>query len=426
MSGELVALMGAHTIGALQNARGRTSFRYESSWRTRPDAIPLSLSMPLISEAHAARVTEHFVWGLLPDNALIIERWAKRFQVSPSNPFALLEEVGGDCAGAIRFVTPSRVPELQSVRAPAVDWLSDAEVGARLRALRRDVSAWHAGDSGHFSLGGAQGKIALFAEGDRFGEPLGQTPSTHILKPDLPDRDGHSINEHCCLMIARELGIPTAHSRVRRFGGEVAIVVERYDRPRVGDAVLRAHQEDICQALGIHPANKYENQGGPGARQIATVLRQTSTRPDDDLVSFVRALALNWLIAGTDAHGKNYSLLLSPGGTTRLAPLYDVASILPYSHQPKKIALAMKIGGKYRVGEIGVHEWSKLSRDVGIDTESVRQTLLEMSAAVPDVAATVVRKTRADGVAHPVLSRLSAGIATRAKRCQRIVANSTW
>jgi hypothetical protein len=44
---------------------------------------------------------------------------------------------------------------------------------------------------------------------------------------------------------------------------------------------------------------------------------------------FAGALAFNWLIASTDAHAKNYGLLLA-GRQIRLAPLYDIASILPY------------------------------------------------------------------------------------------------
>lgn len=71
---------------------------------------------------------------------------------------------------------------------------------------------------------------------------------------------------------------------------------------------------------------------------------------------FVDALALNWLIAGTDAHAKNYSLLLA-GSQVRLAPLYDVASILPYDIDVLGQELAMKIGGEYRLKVIGARNW---------------------------------------------------------------------
>ena len=69
-------------------------------------------------------------------------------------------------------------------------------------------------------------------------------------------------------MLARSLGLPTAQSRVMRFGDEIAIVIERYDRQHKGNDIIRVHQEDICQALGIMPTKKYQNEGGPSAFDI--------------------------------------------------------------------------------------------------------------------------------------------------------------
>ena len=92
----------------------------------------------------------------------------------------------------------------------------------------------------------------------------------------------------------------------------------------------RIPHEDICQALGLHPTNKYGSDGGPGIRTITELWREQSSNPDEDVQSFVDAIVFNWLIAGTDAHAKNYALLLGGSGAVRLAPLYDLASILPY------------------------------------------------------------------------------------------------
>src|ERR1035437_9306060 len=106
----------------------------------------------------------------------------------------------------------------------------------------------------------------------------------------------------------------------------------------------------MCQALGLHPTRKYESDGGPGARKIAELLREQSSNPEEDMQSFVDANIFNWLIAGTDAHAKNYALLLGGGGAVRLAPVYDLASILPYQTVDlQKAKLAMKIGGEYRL-----------------------------------------------------------------------------
>jgi serine/threonine-protein kinase HipA len=99
------------------------------------------------------------------------------------------------------------------------------------------------------------------------------------------------------------------------------------------------------------------------------------------------ALAFNWIVAGSDAHAKNYSLLLGGAGRVRLAPLYDIASALPYGKLDlQRLALAMKIGGKYRVHRIGRNEWRKLSAEVHPLTSS--DATLERFASM--IACTIV------------------------------------
>jgi serine/threonine-protein kinase HipA len=176
-------------------------------------------------------------------------------------------------------------------------------------------------DTGRFSLAGAQPKTALFFERTRWGVPSGRTPTTHILKPPTGDRGGHAENEAFSLQLARASGLIVPNSRVLYFKDEIAIVVERYDRMRNGRGWSRIHQEDMCQALGLHPTRKYENDGGPGVRRIVELLRNQSSSPDEDVQSFVDDIAFNWLIAGTDAHAKYYSLLLGKGAGVRLATI---------------------------------------------------------------------------------------------------------
>jgi serine/threonine-protein kinase HipA len=104
-----------------------------------------------------------------------------------------------------------------------------------------------------------------------------------------------------CLALARSLGLPSAATEVVRFEDQVAIAVERYDRRRSGAKVTRIHQEDICQALAVHPARKYESEGGPGVRDVVELLRSASTGAKVDEGVFLDAVGVAWLVGGTDA-----------------------------------------------------------------------------------------------------------------------------
>src|SRR5690606_34934753 len=213
-----------------------------------------------------------------------LERWAKRFQVSARNAFALISNVGEDCAGAVQFVRPERLEEVRSAGPGDIKWLTDADIAARLKALKDDHSAWRQpSDSGQFSLAGAQPKTALLLQDNRWGIPSGRIPTTHILKPPTGSFDGHAENEHFCLALARALGLPAASSTVAHFGDEVAFLVERYDRRTTDKGVLRIHQEDMCQAFGVPPTIKYENQGGPGITRIVDLLRESSGSAKEDV-----------------------------------------------------------------------------------------------------------------------------------------------
>lgn len=424
MTEELIALLGDREIGRVRReAKGRLTFTYARAWPEADEAYPLSLSMPLAAAVHGPDVVEPFLWGLLPDNEAVLDRWARKFQVSARSPFALISNVGEDCAGAVQFVRPERLNEVRSGAADKVEWLDVTDIAARLRTLREDHAAWRLPrDTGQFSLAGAQPKTALLFDNGRWGIPSGRLPTTHILKPPTGHFDGHAENEHVCLALARALGIPAAASRIARFGDEIAIVVERYDRVRIGNDIVRVHQEDICQALAVLPVRKYQNEGGPSVAAIVELLRTHSSERADDVETFIDAIGFNWLIAGTDAHAKNYSLLLSSGPRVRLAPLYDVASILPYDEfDTQKLKLSMKVGGEYRLHDVGLRQWRKLAQEVRIDEGRLIDRLAAMAKQVPDAVADVRAATQRDGLDQPVIKRLQAGLSERAKECGRAI-----
>jgi len=423
MTAELIALLDGKEAGRVHNdARGRLTFVYSDDWRKAPGAYPLSLSMPLAAKQHGRSVIEAYLWGLLPDNEQVLARWAAKFQVSARNVFALVSHVGQDCAGAVQFVTPDRLDTLRRGTEDKVEWLDESDIAKRLQTLRQDHAAWRLPrDTGQFSLAGAQPKTALLLQNDRWGIPCGRIPTTHILKPPTGHFDGHAENEHICLGLARSLGLPAAQSKVIRFGEEIAIIIERYDRQSRGNDIIRVHQEDVCQALGIMPTKKYQNEGGPSPVNIVELLRTYSTDRQTDVDTFAAALGFNWLIAGTDAHAKNFSLLLS-GPHVRLAPLYDVASILPYEEfDLRKVKLSMKVGDEYKLSQIGLRQWQKFAREARIDADKLIDTLIAMSKQLPDGATAAQSRAREEGLVEVTVERLVTQLIKRAGDCGRLL-----
>jgi serine/threonine-protein kinase HipA len=185
---------------------------------------------------------------------------------------------------------------------------------------------------------------------------------------------------------------------------------------------VRIHQEDMCQALGLHPTRKYESDGGPGVPKIVELLREQSSSPEEDVQSFLDAIAFNWLIAGTGAHAKNYSLLLGQNGVARLAPLYDLASILPYPNvNLSKVKLAMKVDGEYRLRNIGLRHWQRLAAELRLDDAKLIDRIRAMAQAMPDQATAMQEQIEGVGLPHVTITRLCTRLKTRAVACQRLL-----
>ena len=439
VSAELLVGMSGQPAGWLRrNPQGAVSLEYDPAYLADELATPLSVSLPLVQARHSGRKLDAWLGNLLPDNAQVLQRWAAEFKVSPSSPYALLAHVGSDCAGAVQFLPDGQ--GLRPLAAGGLAPLTDEQVGARLRALLTDPAAWtplH--ESGRFSLAGAQAKIALRLDGSTWAEPWGSEPTSHILKPPMPGLAHQEVNEHLCLRAARELGLPAAVSAVRRFDGEQAIVVARYDR--VTDSVgslQRVHQEDMCQAMGLPAARKYQSDRGPSAVDVVALLRSVlgPALAPDAISRFVRALALNWVLAGTDAHAKNYGLLLA-GREVRLAPLYDVNSALPYLTMERRgvprgqvsrarARLAMSVGGRTGIDEVDGQAWTDLATSCRLDPQRVVAEVAGVAEGLPSIFSDVVGSENAGGEVDDAQrrfsERLAAAVALRASLCVNALA----
>ena len=420
MTTELIIMHQRQVIGTLTKLKnGSLYLKYEEEYRLHPDATPLSTNISLSEAEHQSQAVTNWLWGVLPDSEAVLRRWGKEFSVSTRSVFGLLSTpIGEDCPGAFTFVRPERVEVVKNQKRE-VQWLSENDVANILRELRADATAWLGNDmSGRFSLAGAQAKTALLWDGGKWGRPAGSIATTHIFKPAITGLDEHDLNEHLCMQAAKSLGMIVASTSIQSFEDQSALIVRRYDRSIVDKVQVRVHQEDFCQASGIHPSKKYQNEGGPSPKSIAQRMRllMPGSVAKQSIERFADALIWNWIIAAPDAHAKNYSLLLA-GQDVRLAPLYDIASALAYkTFDRKKIKLAMKFGGTYSL-DARPSTWSILSRDLDIPEDKLRSRTQRLVAAAPDAFAKIAHQSEIRRLSSTLPARLTDAVAARAAKC---------
>lgn len=388
-----VFIAGEHAGTLSQEDSGALLYRYLREYR----GVPLSSAMPLSTREYRDKVVLPYLWGLLPEDIATRKRVATEASISYNNPFALLGVIGLDCPGAVQFCKQGE----KAMREEHLIPISESDIAHRLSRARIDNSGWIAANE-HWSLGGQQSKFALRKQNNEWFVCEGAAATTHIFKSGVRGLSHQALNEYVCMQVARECGINVAKTEYYEFEGErgtePAIVIERYDRVVSDKNVSRLHQEDFCQALGCLPDNKYTMYGGPGAADILKFLTSTGSAAQTNVANFLQILFFNYLFAATDAHAKNYSLLLSPNGDHRLAPMYDVASIAPYiepgqwKNKPPK--LAMSIGGENRIGYLSSKHLSKMTEqceleDVGITADGCVNLIAHYAEIIPKKLAAV-------------------------------------
>ena len=340
----------------------------------------VSLAFPPSETPVKPRLTRGYLAGLLPDNTNVLESIAERFGVSAESQFALMSVIGADCPGAIQFLTEEQLvtPSIQDLEP-----ISDARIAERLRGFRAGQTDWGA-EGEHWSLGGAQAKMALRLENGEWHQAKGAAATSHIIKPGIEKFESQALVEHVSLTALGNLGLRVARSTFTHFEDEPAIVVERFDRFRDDAGTLRrVHQEDLCQSTSTLPPRKYDVR----AEDVIRTLRGGSAT-EDIILEFIRAVLANWVLAAPDAHAKNFSIFLGPTGVEALSPLYDVSTGLGY---PDSSRLAMGFGGEKIIDRVTGRHLLAFARAVGIDGERVLESARTMAAMMPlAFAATVL------------------------------------
>ena len=398
---ELAVWLFTDRVGTLALVEGRLNFCYAPAWLSQANALALSASLPLQATPFDDHKARPFFAGLLPEGQMR-RLLAQQFQVSGQNDFALLDHIGGECAGAVTFLEPGQVLATPA-RDDDVQWLSDAQVLAILDELpRRPMLAGR--DGLRLSLAGAQDKIPVVFDGERLGLPRNGTPSSHILKPAIQAVEDSVINEGFCLALAEAMQLQPAKSKVHAVLNRTFLLVERYDR--LADAQgnrRRVHQEDFCQALGVVPEMKYQNEGGPDLAQCFELVRRATRPSAPQVLRLFDYVVFNALIGNHDAHAKNFSLLYS-GTTPVLAPLYDTLSTAIYPTLTPK--MAMKIGSKYKFSEVQARHWDQFAEGAGLAKAQAKRRILELAKSLPPTARTLQSAAGHGFAGHAVVERM--------------------
>jgi serine/threonine-protein kinase HipA len=369
----LIARVGEHLnvflnsepVGEIER-RGPSRYRFTyapAAVEAHPAGeILLSASLPPRSEAFSPSATSPFFEGLLPEGA-VRSAIARSFHISEEDGFGLLKALGSDCAGAVAILPAEREPV--ALGRGRLRPLSENQLAQLINDLPSNPLGVDPADEGvRLSLGGIQHKLVLAEQSaGGFSQPLDGAPSTCLLKPEFGQYPDLVDNEAFCMKVAQTSGLRAASVEILGIGSTRCLYVRRFDRAVDADGnVVRIHQEDMCQALGISPAAKYEDNGGPSVAGIVQLLRRLrGPYMGRDINDFLQAVLVNFLLGNSDAHGKNFALLHGSSVGPRLAPVYDIVSTAVYADVTDK--MAMGIGGVVDPAAVDMQAWARLAEE---------------------------------------------------------------
>ena len=360
-------------VGSLvQDSYRKLNFMYSKSWLDSEEPRALSLSLPLQSKVFGIDECRPFFVGLLPEQSQKVNI-ANGLGIPVTDYFSLLTKLGEDVAGAVQLLPPNKKPSSISGKVqtkplsskklvdiidelPQKPYLIGRSPQLRLRA----------------SLAGAQTKLPVVIVDGKIGLPLRGQPSTHIIKPAIPDLVASTENEALIMRLAKNIGLDVADVKPLVVSSRTLLLIERYDRV-IGHKgkVERLHQEDFCQALRFYPEDKYTLN----LIKCFSLIRKSSYVPAVDNNKLFDAVVFNLIVGNADAHGKNFSMLFEKKGPY-LAPLYDLLSTVYY---PKFTPnLAMKIGKCNTLDELQVKHWERLSRTIELGMPYIKKRILEL------------------------------------------------
>jgi len=319
-----------------------------------------------------------FLANLLPEGKWL-EELSLNAQVSRSNTFGLIAAIGAETTGALtfRFGEASVAPIPTSFRPVTAEELAVRICGRQ----GRSIAVWDG--KPRLSIAGVQEKLPVLIMPDGsmgFGE--GDLASTHILKFGKTGDVHLVVNEYICMVLAKMAKLPVADVSLVRLG-EPVLMVKRFDRQWDGKRVNRLHVIDGCQMLDLPPTYKYERPFGKGGdaaviRSGATLTALFSASRNCRIPAVAIRDLLNWvlfqlLIGNSDAHGKNISFFVGPGGID-MAPAYDLLCLDMYAGTYDR-DLAMAVGDAFDPDDVSPWQLAEMCASCGLPQRQTARSL---------------------------------------------------
>lgn len=360
-------------IGVVYENNGLWKFQYDHLWLERPEAYALAPYIPLQKDAHtdtgSYRPVQWFFDNLLPEEQAR-DLLAKNIKVSKEDAFGILEVVGSESAGAITLLPPG-------IELPAANLepLSSEELSQRIRNLPREPM--NRGERKRMSLAGAQHKMLVLLKDNLLYEPVGQTPSTHILKPERTDPELFYFtvrNEYTVMKLARTVGLQTPSVSID-YAPQAYYLVERFDRKGKYPNIERLHVLDGCQLLGLNAGTKYRKSTIETLQELQKLCRSKGLTG----LRLFRWVLFNFLIGNSDAHLKNLSFIFNEGDI-ELAPHYDLLSTVIYAPigEAENEPLSQPIGNAESFGQVKMQDLVNLANQFGLKVQIAEREISQM------------------------------------------------
>lgn len=357
----------------LQDEEERLGFSYSEDWIKKGEAYALSFALPLAKEPFGHLATRSYFENLLPEGD-IRASIEKATQISTKSEFDFLKNFGQDCAGALIISADKKlaIRERQPIKLSSID-----------KAIEEKVSlpVYYSSEEGaHFSLAGAQDKLAVIYDNNELFLPGSDTPSTHILKTPVYNQEAWDsvYNEYFCMKLASRCGLDVPEVKVIK-GKNPLYLVKRFDRERIGKNFIRLHQQDFCQALGLTSQKKYEAQGGPNLVACYGLIQDYSADVFTDIQKFLNWFLFNFVLGNNDTHGKNVSFLLS-NGKWHLSPCYDLLCTAVYKFVTKQYAFS--IGDQRDITKLKKVHFEIQEKALGLKQGTLSKELEKMTELV--------------------------------------------